>query len=135
MRGCGGDERGDHRGEQEVMGGRGGGGRDGAEHANLHRRRIKAMFWRYSEMHVIWDLARRNLSLLWCWLVLLLSFFMSAIIAEPTVGNIITTVPLQCKTSLYYLIFKSMSVDLEHFSEMASILRLYFDIAYCHFFF
>lgn len=85
-------------------------------------------------MHVIWDLARRNLSLLWCWLVLLLSFFMSAIIAEPTVGNIITTVPLQCKTSLYYLIFKSMSVDLEHFSEMASILRLYFDIAYCHFF-
>lgn len=28
-----------------------------------------------------------------------------------------------------------MSVDLEHFSEMASILRLYFDIAYCLFFF
>lgn len=89
VRGCGGGERGDRRGGQEMMGGEG-----GAEHANLHRRRIKAMFGRYSEMHVIWDLARRNLSLLWCWLVVLLSFFMSAIIAAPTVGTIIKTVPL-----------------------------------------
>lgn len=45
------------------------GGRDGAAHANLPRQRIKAIFWRYSETHVIWDLARHNLSLLWCWLV------------------------------------------------------------------
>lgn len=50
------------------------GGRDGAAHANLRRRRIKPMFWRYSEMHVIWDLARCNLSLLWCCLVCALVF-------------------------------------------------------------
>lgn len=70
MRGCRGDERGDHGGEQEVMG-----GRDAAVHANLRRQRIKAMFWRYSEMHVIWDLARHNLSLLRCWLVCAVVFF------------------------------------------------------------
>lgn len=51
------------------------GGRDAAAHANLRRQRIKATFWRYSELDVIWDLARRNLSLLWCWLVCAFVFF------------------------------------------------------------